>query len=270
MNSEKSFACHYILFLGLTVLGTYFPRSSQAQDVADQISDLRHLQESSVKGFVTEDDEQKIENLRRFIASGGQIDYTVLNSTFPLGGQTLLETNAQHEDAVAVDCREIQKRFAASLKKWEQMLCVVDRIVALQKAPCPDTYCINKLKKEAEQLKRSVEQLYPAAWDERTILLHRRWTLDSAKITKDNNAIPADNAFDLTRSNPLFAIWKNSLWTTPNNIPFTTITQDPSSLTLTQTHSVTSYCLESIGLDVVMGTIVPTEQAPSSFLKIHF
>ena len=258
----KSLAIAVFGFCGWLSVGipvSFAASTDEAKTISGRVSTLRQLAESARAGEIPPDQVRALRELRIFmtqavVQTDGASSMQTSNA-LPM----VIAGRAQKEDAIPIDCREIQLRFYLAKAQWGQLLCLADRIVQLSAQPCPDLHCINQLRREAEVLKTRIDALYPLEWDEKTIPFSRSWTFDpriygaqlDAFLGKQN-VLAGNPKLLLQFTNFASLKWRDSYWQDLANVPFTRFVVSDSKVEVDQMLSVTNYCLESIRMDLAL------------------
>lgn len=223
--------------------------------ISTQVKALRQLTESAQKGELSPDQIRSLQTLRIFISQSTLPASEVQPKTRTAADPPLLiDAKAQREDAVPVNCIEIQQRFYQAKAYWSQLLCLANRIIQLSAKPCPDLHCINQLRREADALKAKIDVLYPPEWDNKSIHFSRSWKSDHAIEFKDYRSLN----------------WHNVYWPTLDSVPATIFAFKQDGVDVAQDLSVTNYCLESIRMTLEFDAMLAGTNDKKFGVRIQF
>lgn len=264
------------LSVGVPVVSAGSP--SEQPTVSSRVEELRQLAESARAGAIPPSKIPAIKELRQFLAQEPSfVENMQTANRSSVGLPTVVSGQAQRRDKFPLDCREIQRRFHLAKAYWNQMLCVVDRIIYLSAQPCPDLHCIKLLRHQADILKEKIDLTYPPQWDQRSVNFSRRWTFHASDYSQKFDAFFGRK--QILASNPEAKLqitgvrrvkWRGVFWDDIATIPYTQFVTGDDYVDVAQQLSVTNYCMEPMRIELTLtGQLSGQEDHPFG-VHLHF
>ena len=167
------------------------------------------------------------------------------------GSEIVLDTEDSVSPEPAVSCAMVKVRMNEARVEIKLLTSLIHQLMALiDHGSIPDSVMALILG-QVKSLSKRIEDTYPAAWDEKSLVITRHWQKLAPSSHLDDEHCNEINLTHLpismqpwTAMEPISILWQGLEWS-PGNLPQAlTFSAGPETVDIIEQASVTTFCLE--------------------------
>ena len=185
------------------------------------------------------------------------------------GTEIILDTLDTVSPAPPVACALVQIRMMDARVEIGLLTSIIHQLMGLiDQGTIPDSVMAMILS-QVKSLSKRIEETYPVAWDEKSLVITRHWEKTVPSANLDDEHCNEINLTHLpislqswTAMKPISVLWQGLEWSQENLPEAFTFAAGPETVDLIEKASVTTYCLEPRQLQMTALLIASPSSSP--------